>query len=512
MQLICVSRGSFSAGKELAEKLAKKLDYPCLGREELIEEATRSGIPVGKLETAMIKPHQFTERLAREKAHFRAFMTKALCERALQGNLVYHGRTGHLLLPGVENIFRIRVIADMEYRIRSVMQRLRLDRDKSRQYIESVEEDRARWVREFYGVHWDEASQYDVILNTSQINLDNASAALCSMAQLPEFQLTPASRRALGDLLLGARVRLALAEDPRTADLEVKVRSDQRHITVTYLPQQRKAAELIPEVLKGLEGVEDFTCTPATTNVLWIEEQYSPDSESFHQVVEVASKWGAAVELLRFLPEDGPEVSPAEEEFVEQGADASALFSPPKSGSSAYNGGIEDDEPEGRPAEDDGGLAAATRELTRIGIAGGSRIIRGTQQKMLAMLDRTVPYSLLVVGSVFRSKGHAAQTRLTRELMSSLEEQLKAPAVSPQDLKAYLFTRRQLGQLIACLVATAILFWLVMTHQEPILRFLTPSGIPFKILAAVVLALFVSAFAYLYGTATSLFLKWLKFE
>ncbi len=40
MQLICISRGSFSAGKELAEKLAKKLDYPCLGREELIEEST----------------------------------------------------------------------------------------------------------------------------------------------------------------------------------------------------------------------------------------------------------------------------------------------------------------------------------------------------------------------------------------------------------------------------------------------------------------------------------------
>lgn len=512
MQLICISRGSFSAGKELAEKLAKKLDYPCLGREELIEEATRSGIPVGKLETAMIKPHQFTERLAREKAHFRAFMTKALCERALKGSLVYHGRTGHLLLPGVENIFRVRVIADMEYRIRWVMQHLRLDREKSRRYIESVEEDRARWVREFYGVHWDEAGQYDVILNTTQMNPDNASAALCSMAQLPEFQLTPASRRALEDLLLAARVRLTLAEDPRTADLEVKVRSDQRHITVTYLPQQRKAAEQIPQILKGMEGIAALTCTPATTNVLWIEERYSTDSESFHQVVEVASKWGAAVELLRFVPEESPGSSGAEDELVQPGASVAPILSVTKSGTSGYNGGIEDDEPEEKPAGDDGGLSATTRELTRVGIAGGSRFVRGTQDKLIAMLDRTVPYSLLVIGSVFRSKGHAAQTRLTRELMSSLEEQLKAPAVSPSDLKAYLFTRRQLGQLIAYLGAAVLLFWLIIKHQEPILRFLTPSGVPFKILAAVAVAVFVSIFAYLYGTATSLFLKWLKFE
>ena len=60
-----------------------------------------------------------------------------ICERALRENLVYAGRSGHLLLPGVTHILRIRVVADMETRIKAVMQRLRLGREKAKEYIEA---------------------------------------------------------------------------------------------------------------------------------------------------------------------------------------------------------------------------------------------------------------------------------------------------------------------------------------------------------------------------------------
>ena len=59
MQVICISKGTFGGGKELAERTAKKLDYTCLSREQLIEAATREGIQVGKLEMSMIKTKAF---------------------------------------------------------------------------------------------------------------------------------------------------------------------------------------------------------------------------------------------------------------------------------------------------------------------------------------------------------------------------------------------------------------------------------------------------------------------
>ncbi len=41
MQVICISTGNFSGEKELAERRAKKLDYSCLSREELVESAVK---------------------------------------------------------------------------------------------------------------------------------------------------------------------------------------------------------------------------------------------------------------------------------------------------------------------------------------------------------------------------------------------------------------------------------------------------------------------------------------
>jgi len=152
VQLVCISRGSYSSGGAFAESLATKLGCDCLSREELLEQATRAGIAAGKLELACLKPRGLNERMVLEREHFQAFAVAQLAERALAGPLVYHGRTGHLLLKGVPHVMRVRVVADLETRIRSVMERLNLDRAKARRYIEEVEDDRYKWAKSFYGV------------------------------------------------------------------------------------------------------------------------------------------------------------------------------------------------------------------------------------------------------------------------------------------------------------------------------------------------------------------------
>jgi hypothetical protein len=100
---------------------------------------------------------------------------------------------------------KVRVLADQEYRIRAVMRDLGLERGKARRYIQDVDEDRRRWVRSMYGVSWEDAANYDVVLNLAQVSMENAATVLMNMAQLPDFQMTPASRRSMEDLRLAAR-------------------------------------------------------------------------------------------------------------------------------------------------------------------------------------------------------------------------------------------------------------------------------------------------------------------
>jgi len=144
VQLVCVSRGEQERGKLFAQTLARKLAFECLGQEELAELAIQEGIAVGKLETAAVKKRHLTERQVLEKEHFLAFITRVLCERVLENDLVFHGRAGHLAVPGLTHVFRIRTKIETETHVEEVMSRLSLDRPKAREYVERVDEDISR--------------------------------------------------------------------------------------------------------------------------------------------------------------------------------------------------------------------------------------------------------------------------------------------------------------------------------------------------------------------------------
>lgn len=500
-QIVCVSRGSLSGGKDLAALLARKLDYPVLSREELIEEATREGIHVGKLETSMMNPRAFTERLARERDHYLAFCTAYLCDRAMEGPLVYHGRTGHLLLRGVGHLLRVRVVADEEYRIAATMRSLSVDRDRAIRYLEAVEEDRKNWVRAMYGVSWEDAAQYDVIVNLERMNVENAASALVGMSQLPDFQITPASRKALEELRLRARARLLLARDERTRSSSFSVGAHDGVVTVTYLPHDAGVASDIPAVLDGLEGAAEVRATMAATTILWVQETFDPATETFDEVVEIARKWNAAVELVQYRP--GAEEDEAVEGTLETEAEPEAVA------------GIQDDVDE-EPA-DRGGLRRTLDELARLGRSGGARYVHGERRNLLASCCGGVPHALVVLGDLFLGKDPAVKVRMTRELQDSFASRMRVPVVTATELRSqYLFGRRDLYRMVGFAALVVILYVLVLTNQEPILAFVfgawSGGSLTGRLLVAVVVFLFVPVVAYAYGTVAKSVMKLIKME
>jgi hypothetical protein len=337
------------------------------------------------------------------------------------------------------------------------------------------------------------------------------------MAQLPEFQPTPASLKARADLLLASHARLALAENTTTERGEFKVRADNGVVTVTYLPQQAVESQQIMEVLEEIEGVRQVVCTKARTNLLWIQESFDPSSEAFQNVVSLAQKWEAAVELRRFeaVEEDVVEVvgthGPAAGAVLpDTVAQAGAAAETDQEGSAAVDAG---------PAEGDGGTEETLGELVRLGRSAGAIAVRASSRRLVESIDLAINYSLIVVGDIFLAKGSDARRRLRRELTSSLHDRLGIPVVQAEELKQeYLFSLNHLAKLALFWLAAAVLYILVFTHQEPVLRFIHPQDETgaadwrLKALAAVAVFVAVPVVAYLYGTASRLFLKMLRIE
>ncbi|RZB33320.1 MAG: hypothetical protein SRB2_04088 [Desulfobacteraceae bacterium Eth-SRB2] len=95
MGVITISRGSYSMGKEIAEKLAKKLDYNCISREILLKASEQFNVKEAKLIRALHDAPSFFDRFKYGKEKFSAFIHEVFLGHIRKDNVIYHGLAGH---------------------------------------------------------------------------------------------------------------------------------------------------------------------------------------------------------------------------------------------------------------------------------------------------------------------------------------------------------------------------------------------------------------------------------
>jgi cytidylate kinase len=226
MPIITVSRGSMSGGKTLAECISGTLRIPCLGREILVNAAAKLGVPEEVLAKKMEQGPGLWDRLTLERRIYVVAVQASLAEEIINGDLVYHGLAGQLLLRNAPAVLRVRLIAPIESRIRTVMEHQGLSRQAADQYIKDVDENRIRWTRFIYGVDLQNPQIYDVLINLEKMSIPSACDIVVEAAKKPEFQITEKVRTELADFALACRVKVMLATHPasRGLDLEVTAR------------------------------------------------------------------------------------------------------------------------------------------------------------------------------------------------------------------------------------------------------------------------------------------------
>lgn len=267
MAVITVSRGTWAGGEALARSLSERLGYRFLSREELFNSAASEyGIAIDDLAAVMDKPPSFWQQFDGARLRYKNYVRAALCQRALDGNLVYLGHAGHLLLSGISHVIRVRVIADMDYRVASVMEHQKLDRKAAAGYVKRMDAERERWARFLYGVDWNDPALYDVVLNLARMSVYAATETVLRMIELDEFRPTAQSAKAMQGLALGSRVWAALTRDARTSEADVEVTAEDGVVTITGAARSFSVIQVIPEVAGAIEGVKELRCEIAVAS------------------------------------------------------------------------------------------------------------------------------------------------------------------------------------------------------------------------------------------------------
>lgn len=255
MPIITISRGSYSKGKEIAEKVAARLGYVCLARRRLQKEASEQyQIPEIALVRAIHDAPSILERLGYKKQKYVACYQAVVLRHFQKDNVVYHGLAGHFFVQGVSHALKVRILADMADRVRFEAEREHVSEKEAMRLLEKDDEERRKWSKSLYGIDtWDPQS-YDLVLHVKKITVDDAVEVICHTASLAQFQATEESRRKMDDLVVASAVRAALVDTK--PDVEVSCEDGVVSVRTTVrLANEEAVAEEIKKIAEAIPGV-----------------------------------------------------------------------------------------------------------------------------------------------------------------------------------------------------------------------------------------------------------------
>ncbi len=243
------------------------LAYRCISHEVVVEAARKLGVSEELLEGKIEKSAGVWERLTEDRRLYLVAVQSALADACVCGNIIYHGHAGHLLLKGVPTVLRVRLVASIALRIRTLMARRGLTYDAAQEYIRAFDHERVRWTKFVYGVEWNDPANYDVVFNMAEMSMDSACTMVVSAVQLAPYQSTAETKKELNDFALACRVKLHLAEDAESRAVTFSVTADDGKVEIFgevagggLLRKQTGVSEAkIRHIVDGIEGVKSMT-------------------------------------------------------------------------------------------------------------------------------------------------------------------------------------------------------------------------------------------------------------
>jgi cytidylate kinase len=258
MSIITISRGSYSHGREVAEKVAQKLGYQCVSREILLEASEQFHIPEIKLLRAIHDAPSVFNRFTYGKEKYIAYLHSALLKNVQKDNVVYHGLAGHFFLQDIPHVLKVRVIADLEDRVKEEMKREGISAEEARYILKKDDDERRKWGLQLYGHDTLDSNLYDLVVHIKRKKVDDAVDLILYAARMPCFQTTPESQKIINDLTLAAEVKAALVNEFPTSGVTAKDGAVFVKIE-TPLSHQEKTTNAIKRIVENIDGVKEVS-------------------------------------------------------------------------------------------------------------------------------------------------------------------------------------------------------------------------------------------------------------
>jgi len=234
MPIIAMTREMGSLGKDVAAEVSARVGKPVVHHEIIDQLASKMRLRKSHVIRFLDGKANMWERLTTDKTSlsiYTADETLALAESDSVAVIRGWG-SAHLLRP-IQHVICVRVCAPMKLRAKRMMKRLNTDDEEFvNNEIRMSEEAHAAITRRHFGVNWQNSEEYDLVLNTERVSIDECASEVMALVNDPQFQETARSRQMLADLALQTHVRAALRADPRTTRMNISITTENDTVTL----------------------------------------------------------------------------------------------------------------------------------------------------------------------------------------------------------------------------------------------------------------------------------------
>jgi cytidylate kinase len=190
MAVITISREFGSDGDWIAERVAQSLGYRLVGKELIGALLREYGLVEFDKEYERLPSfwERFNAQREQRREQIVLMLNQIVPALAQHGNVVIVGRSGFALLQGYSDVLNVRVQAPLAIRIEHMMADQGLTAEQAEATIVEADKGRAAFIESFYGVRWNDATAFDLVINAAKVAPQSAASWIAQAVQaLPEL-------------------------------------------------------------------------------------------------------------------------------------------------------------------------------------------------------------------------------------------------------------------------------------------------------------------------------------
>ena len=194
--IITIGRQYGSGGREIGEKLAKRMNVPYYDKELLTEAARESGLseelflqsdekPTNSLLYALAMGNSYANRPPLNHTIFMA-QFETIKKIAQNGPCVIVGRCADYSLRHMKNMVSVFVHASMEYRMERAINQYHVPEKQAKGVLARPDKQRASYYNFYTDQNWSDVRNYDLALDSSKIGVEGAVDVILEYAAIKQ--------------------------------------------------------------------------------------------------------------------------------------------------------------------------------------------------------------------------------------------------------------------------------------------------------------------------------------